>query len=92
MNEVTHAEFQTYLAKYGFPAAHYEFGKRYTVARYHCHGYDGVRNSRIIERHAILFRGKEISVTYLVPAELLENSNKVISIYEPIPWKESNHV
>jgi hypothetical protein len=69
MNEVTYAEFQTFLGKHGFPAAKYEFGKRYTVARYECIGeFNGVTSSRIAERHAQLNRGKEVSVTYLIPA------------------------
>jgi hypothetical protein len=69
MNEVTYTEFQTFLGKHGFPGAKYEFGKRYTVARYECIGeFNGVTSSRTAERHAQVKRGKEVSVSYFIPA------------------------
>jgi hypothetical protein len=69
MKNVSYAEFQTFLGKYGFPAAKYEFGKRYTVARYECIGeFNGVTSSRTAERMATLTRGKEVSVDYFIPA------------------------
>lgn len=69
MNEVTYTEFQSFLGKHGFPAAKYEFGKRYSIARYECYGeFNGVTSSRTAERHAQLTRGKEVKVTYLIPA------------------------
>lgn len=68
MNEATYQEFTAFLGKHSFPAAKYEFGKRYSVARYECIGeFNGVTSSRTVERHAMIKNGKEVSVTYLVP-------------------------
>lgn len=68
MNQVTYTEFQSFLGKHGWPAAKYEFGKRYTIARYECIGvFNGVTSSRTAERHAQLNRGKEVTVSYLIP-------------------------
>jgi hypothetical protein len=68
MNTVTYTEFTSFLGKHGWPQATHEFGKRYTVARYECIGtFDGVTSMKVAERHATLSRGKEVSVSYLIP-------------------------
>ena len=46
-----------------WPRAEYEHGKRYSVVRYQC-------GCHVLERHAMLTRGKEVVQPYVVLTEL----------------------